>query len=328
MAKEKFVISYSRLKAWRRCHRLHYYKFVQEIQPKKISMPLFKGNVAHDCLEAHLRGKDWRKIMKKFEKQFNKLFREEREQLGDVIGNMTRVMEGYLKLYAGEKLKTLAVEERIDFPLFPKTRPEVIFSYQCDRVVRDDKGREWVFERKTPKTIPDESIRMSDFQTVLYKWARDKIKPTAGIIWDYVRSKAPTIPQELVRGGLSVAKNIDTTYEVYMGEIKRLKLKPKDYAERLESLRGAETKFYRRVYMTVDPGVTKQIVDEMKETVKEILRNPESKVRTLARECNWCDMNKICQAELRGLDTDFILNTEYEKSTYEGLHREETEDED
>lgn len=308
---EPVRVSFSRVKTRRRCHRAHHYKYIQGLQRKKPGIALFKGSIVHDMVEAHLIGKDWKKVLKKYEKEFNKLFKEEKEMHGDLPGNMRRIMEGYIEHWKKDKLVYTAVEEKFEF----KLDKGIIAVFQIDAAVKDAKKRPWLLERKTPKSFPDEDVRMSDIQTVLYLWAWLSIgRKAQGILWDYVRSKPPTIPDQLKAGGLSIAKNIDTTYDVYLNEIKRLKLNPKDYTEKLDSLKGTDQKFYRRVYMPVSQGVMETIVEDFKTTAREIRDNPDSQVRTLSYDCRQCEFYNLCQAELRDLDTDFILKSQYERS--------------
>jgi hypothetical protein len=81
--------------------------------------------------------------------------------------------------------------------------------------------------------------------------------------------------------------------------------------------------------MSVSGEVMNTVVQDMIETAKEIKRNPESKVRTMTFDCDrGCEFFALCQAELRGIDTDFIKKSQYEKSDYEGTDNEENEDEE
>ena len=320
---ELLRVSFSRIKSRRRCHRQHYYRYIMGIKKKVPIVNMFKGTIVHDMVEAYLQGKKWETVLAKYTKEFNKLFKEEKELHGDLPNNMRRIMEGYIKKWANDKLTYTHVEEKFEFKLMKG----IMFVCQLDAAVKDKKKRPWILERKTLKKFPDEEVRLSDIQTVLYLWAWLSIgKKAEGIVWDYVRSKPPTIPQELRSGGLSIAKNIDTDYDTYLGEIQRLKLDPTDYTEKLESLRGTEQNFYRRVYMPISPGVMEKIVDDFKATAREIRDNPESKVRTLDFSCKQCVYYSLCQAELRDLDTDFILKSQYEKTDNAELTNESEEE--
>lgn len=170
---------------------------------------------------------------------------------------------------------------------------------------------------------------MADLQTLLYVWGLEKNKTQVeGILWDYVRSKPPTEPEVLKKGGLSIAQNIDTDYDTYLEAIKKNKLKPRDYQEKLKSLEGASEKFFRRVYMTAPPDVVKQLVKDMVITSEEIQKNPGCRVRSLSFDCKQCMFHNLCQAELRGLDTDFILKSQYTKSKRGDLSEDEIEAEE
>jgi hypothetical protein len=316
-------VSFSRIKSWRRCHLQHYYKYVDGIERKKPPISMYKGRIVHDLLEAILLGKSWTKKLEEYAKQYKKLFREERDELGDLPGDMKRIIIGYLEFWKNDHLKYLEVEKKHEI----KLGKNMIFVFRLDGIVQDKKKRRWIFERKTPKKFPDEDVRLADLQTLLYTWAmQQEGVETEGVLWDYVRSKAPTIPEPLKAGGLSVAQNIDTDYNTYLAAIKRHRLNPKDYREKLESLKGAEANFYRRVPMVVSPSVVKTLVEDMMQTALEIQQDSKSRVRTLSFDCRGCQYFQLCQAELRDMDTDFIRKSQYTK-TETDLDEKETPEE-
>lgn len=317
--------SYSRVKSWRRCHNQHYYKYVMQIEKKQPPIGMFKGKIIHDLLEAHLLGKNWKTVLSKYQKEYNKLFASEKAELGDIPGDMGKIMNNYVKHWKNDGLKYLKVEEKFEV----KLSKGLVFVFQLDALVRDKKKRVWLFERKTPKKFPEEDVRMADLQTLLYVWGLEQNKiAVEGILWDYVRSKPPTEPEVLKKGGLSIAQNIDTDYDTYLEAIIKNKLRPRDYREKLKSLEGASEKFFRRVYMTAPPDVIKQLVKDMISTSEEIQKNPECRVRSLSFDCKQCMFHNLCQAELRGLDTDFILKSQYTKSKRGDLSENETEAEE
>lgn len=317
--------SYSRIKSWRRCHNQHYYKYILGIERKQPPLGIFKGKIMHDMLEAHLSGKNYKAVLSKYQKEYNKLFSAEKAELGDIPAEMGRIMANYLKYWKNDGLKYLKVEEKFEV----KPSKNLIFVFQLDALVQDRKKRNWLFERKTPKKFPEEDVRMADLQTLLYVWGLEQSKiKVEGILWDYVRSKPPTQPEVLKRGGLSIAQNMDTDYDTYMGAIKKNKLNPKDYREKLKSLEGSEEKFFRRVYMTAPPDLVKILVNDMIKTSEEIQQNPTCRIRSLSFDCKQCMFHNLCQAELRGLDTDFILKSQYTKSMRGDSSETETEAEE
>jgi hypothetical protein len=136
----------------------------------------------------------------------------------------------------------------------------------------------------------------------------------SGVIWDYIRTKPPAVPEQLKNGELTKRKNIDTTYDTYLGEINRLKLNPKDYAEILSQLKPrADMDFFQRIRLpTPGKDLIYNVVHDATETAKEIQRlGGVSKVRSMDRTCKQCEFYSLCSAEFRGHDSDFIRKSEY-----------------
>lgn len=317
-------VSFSRIKTWRRCHKAHWYKYVMGIQRRQSPTGMFKGRIVHDMVEAYLTGKDWKTVLKHYVDQYNRLFPEERELFGDLPNDMRRIMEGYIRRWKNDGLKYISVEEKFEFPL----EKGITFVFQLDAIVEDSKKRQWLLERKTPKKFPDEQVRLSDIQTLMYTWALSKVRKKnklVGVVWDYVRSKAPTIPETLKKGGLSIAQNIDTDHYTYLEAIKANKLDPKEYQEKLQALKSVEDRFYRRVYMPISESARNIVVNDMLSTAREIRANPNSDTRSLDYTCGQCMYFNLCQAELRDLDLEFILKKDYIKTTEDTRYEAEVE---
>lgn len=322
-------VSNSRAKLWRKCHRAHHYRYVEKLERKKVALPLVRGKALHEMIENRINGKDWMPVLEKYKKEYQKLFREEREEYGDLPGELYRLMRGYEKTYQSEKLKYLRVgKKRAEFEFEVPLIDGVIFVGLIDTVAEDKNGRIWLMEHKTHKTFPTETQRFNDLQTTLYTWVMPQIgfpKPD-GVLWDYIRTKAPTIPEPLKKGGLS-KKQIDTDYDTYYDAIIQNGLDPEDYEDILERLEGQEEKFYKRIFLPAPKPIVKTVMEDFVQTCQEIkILGEVSKARNITKDCSWCSYFSLCQAEMRGLDSDFIRKTEYKpreekkdgkKKTYE-----------
>src|SRR5690606_18185499 len=137
---------------------------------------------------------------------------------------------------------------------------KVTFTGKIDAVAETPDSRVWLTEHKTHQRFPDEHVRFSNFQAVMYCWVLPEIgfPSPDGVLWDYIRTKPPTVPDLLVNGGLSKRKNIDTTPEVYLKAIKEHGLNPADYQDMLELLKGKEESFYKRVFLPAPKSITGQ----------------------------------------------------------------------
>jgi hypothetical protein len=328
------IIGFSKLRAWRRCHRLYWYRYILFLKRRKPRVQLIRGTILHAMLDAAAVRKDPYKILKEYEKEYGKLFLEEREEYGDLIANCRQIFDAYRLAYAEDGYKVLFSEYEVQIPLPGIPQAEAYFRGHIDKILLDPRKRRWVAEHKSHKNIPGEEARFSDLQTVLYAWAWNLLnprRPVDGIVWDYLRTKLPAVPEELKSGRLSQRANIDTTYDVASAAVvahcKRTGENPKDYAEWLENLRGREDKFFKRVYLPNPPKqMIQTLVDEMVTTTKEILRSNDDTTRNLTKDCAWCSFYLLCHAELRGQDSEFIRKSEYvvdEELRDEEAHAEE-----
>lgn len=323
-------VSHSRLKVWRRCHKQHDYRYVQRIQRKRRSIPLLRGNIIGEMLDARARPNPKitpMTVLEKYRKKYRVLFKEEQEQYGDIIGDIQRIYEGYERKYKDDPWKYVKIEHLLTIDLAKDVR----FIGYIDKVIEDREGRRWLADHKAYKTIPNEDDRFSDLQNVFYIWAygqQHPKDPISGFVWDYLRTKAPAIPEVLKKGGLTQRANIDTDYYTYAKAIEENHLDPEDYAELLDNLRKENSRFFKRVYL---PSPSKVMIDtavsDMKNTAIEI-KNLGSvlKDRNMTRDCpKMCDYYNICQTEYRGHDSDFIRTTEYEERTPDENDLNETE---
>lgn len=312
-------ISHSRVRAWRRCHKLHDYRYNQRLKPRVKPLPMKRGSMVAHLLELHYSKprKNWVEAWKDYKADYDKLFEEEQELYGDLPGDTFLMVERYLDYYADDGLDYVSVEHKYEFEY-----QGLMIVGKLDAVVRDKNGKIWLLERKVPKSMPDEDARFSDLQTVLYYHIHKLCNgvPPAGILWDYIRAKLPVVPEPLKSGEMS-KRNIDTDEATYRQALIDNDLDPADYAEFLASLEGREENFMRRVYL---PRPSKQLVDqvwsdfvstgfeidELGTVLKD--RNPQ-------RDCKRCEMYRLCRLEAHGEDAsftrakDFTVGEEHEE---------------
>jgi hypothetical protein len=324
---EVLQVSHSRIKSWRRCQMQHHYRYVQKLRKIKKGIALYVGTGIHAMLEAQTLRGDWKPEMTAFRKEFDKLFKEEIAELGDVPGTIEGVVHGYINKYQNDGLSYIPRHRkaRAEIKMIVDLDSRTRFLGFIDKFPQDTEGRNWIMDHKSCKSIPDEPQRFADLQLLFYTWLAPQLgypKPD-GVIWDYIRKKAPAIPDTLKAGGLSKAAKIDTTYEVYMETVDKV-LGPKarpDYEDFAQSLKGKEEKFYRRIYLpTPNQRMVDNVVRDVISSAEEIRQaGPMAQVRNMTKDCSFCSYYSICQAEVRGLDSEFIRKTEY-TTTKEKLH--------
>jgi len=153
-------------------------------------------------IEAWLKGASWEDVLARYETEYKKLFVEESELYGDLPGELRRIMTGYIKRYQNDSFTYPAVELEFSVPLIEG----VDFHGRIDAIAQDVDGGLWVMETKTHKKLPEDDVRLLNLQTVLYTWVVPQLEEfkdakVKGVLWNYVRTKAPAIP-ELLKMGL------------------------------------------------------------------------------------------------------------------------------
>jgi hypothetical protein len=326
--------SYSQIRTARRCMKAHDYKYNQRLQRKRKKVTLFRGEILHEMLNARATRKLYpksptpspEKILDRYSKKYRILFREEREMYGDIIGDLRRIYEGYERQYKEDEYEVLSSEECV----ITTIKDDVKFVGYIDKRVQDREGTIWIKDHKTCKSIPDDEARFADYQLILYLWAWNREnsgKEASGLVWDYIRTKPPAIPEPLKNGELTKRANIDTDYFTYRSEIDRLKLDPKEYKGLLKSLKEKKSTFFRRRVLPAPPKrMIERIVNDFRTSVImiEALRHTDAgQVRSMAYDCNGCEFFDLCQAELRDLDSDFIRKTQFTVKEPEHAHGDE-----
>lgn len=314
----QLVTGYSMVKSARRCMKQYELKYIIGVQRKRPAAPLIRGTILHEMLHARATPKlKAPAVLAQYEKKYGELFREEREEYGeDFLGDLKRVYDGYLREYGSDDgIKYEASEEEVEVDI----GNGLIYKGHLDkRLITLDDERRWLMDHKTHKNIPDEGNRLNDYQILMYLWAWNRGNPKKkadGIIWDYLRTKPPTIPEQLKNGQLTMRANIDTDVSTYLREINRLKLDPKPYKQHLVDIGKRERgRFYQRIKLpSPSKGMTEKIVDDFIETSVQ-MHKAKKFPRNLTRDCSWCEFQRYCIADVKGLDADFILKSEFEPS--------------
>lgn len=322
------TVSYSEVSLYRRCPKAWEYRYKRGLKRHRKFVHLFRGEILHEMLNAHIKmkmskgrytGGDAWDVLAGYEEKFASYFQEEKEYYGDVPGDCGKIFEGYLRKWRKDPLKYEASEEPVFFDL-PGKLPR--FIGYLDKVALDAEGRRWIVDHKFVSSIPTAEDRFSELQLLLYVWAWNHThpdKPVDGVCWDYARSKAPREPELLKGGGLSKRKDMDTDVYTYTAAIAKHKLDPNDYAEMLQNLEGKEDTFFERVFLPApSPAMVEEVTQDFLQTTSEIqLKKAKGKTRCSRNmssfNCKTCEYRQVCEAEVRGLDAEFIIKSEFKK---------------
>lgn len=305
-------ISQSKVKSYRQCKRQYHYKFVEMLRKKKIKRPFTFGRIVHEMIEAYAEGDDPYSVIDNLELTKGDYFRREIEMYGNILDDVRLIMGEYFEMW-GDNLVYVRKNKRSSEHEF---RIELMkglwFTGRIDAVGKA-KGLRWVVEHKSFSRMPNDDDRWRSVQAAVYfralqimGWAEPD-----GILWDYISSKPPGMPELLKSGKMSVKKTV-TLPSIVRGFIKDHKLKESDYKEFLATVDARRSDFFLRWYTPVKRPVVNMVWDDFLETAIEIAENHgEKKARNIGQHCGWCDYEAPCRAEMQGSDVDFIISREY-----------------
>lgn len=312
--------SWSEVNLYRRCPAAHDYRYNQRLQRKRPIIPMLVGKILHEMLDTHVNAKRFKNVSKdawdvleEYAQQYRAFFEEEREEHGDIPGNCERLFESYLRTYKDDDLDYEETETFVATDISDSLR----FVGYIDKVATDQAQRRWLMDHKFHKSIPDAEHRFHELQLILYLWAWNRWnsdRPADGICWDYVRTAPPTEPTVLKSGELSQKASIRCDRSTYEAAIKRENLDPKPYAKFLKHLEKNDLLFFERVFLPAPKKAQIDIiVEDFRTTALTIQHMKGIAPRHMSKfNCQGCEFKQVCEAEVRGLDANFVRKAHYQ----------------
>lgn len=330
------VTTHSMLKQYLSCPKAAQYKYAERLKPRTVTSrdtPLRRGTWVHELLQTHYEGGDWRETHATNTRKYENLMDVEKEALGDLPSECSRLMRSYLWHYGADKTdpmhgwNVLGCEVTLEAVWPDSEDGNDIYRCRVDALVEDEYGL-LIVDHKTHKTLPSMTFRMLDAASPLYIWAaRESGYDVRGFAWNYVRTKAPTKPKMAYVGTsrerLSTAA-IDTDWPTYARAIKEYGLDhtAEPYRSRLRSLRAERWKhgapqtsgFFRRDILEKDDDMIARVVATSMKT-RDRMHNDyddfETSERNMGRHCDWCSFRDLCTTELMGGNSDHIRRKQY-----------------
>jgi hypothetical protein len=328
----KRITTHSMLKAYLACPKAAQYKYAERLKPRRVSardQPLKRGTWMHELLEVYYKGEDWKERHEKLTKKFNTLFDEEKEALGDLPAECARLMRSYLWHYGANKddpfhgWKIIASEVTFE-AVWPDSEDGLdIYRCRLDLLVEDEYGL-LIVDHKNHRQLPDHTQRTLDAASPLYIWAaRESGYDVRGFMWNYLRTKAPTVPHLVyvgtAREGLSKSA-IDTDYPTYAKAIKDLGIDYKKDPTVISRLRHFKSQrwvpgapqtspFFRRDLLEKDDEMIARVVATAMRTRDRMhadFGNFDLVERNTNRICSWCSFRDLCTTEMFGGMGDHI----------------------
>lgn len=311
------TISQSKAKTWRSCKAKYHMKYVKNLSRKRKSRPLQFGTIMHEMIDELLAGRDPFKKLEETKKEKGQLFKEEIDEYGNIVDDLELIFREYIDYWPKNDIKIIPIkglssEHEFEMRLFDG----MIFKGRIDFVAQSNK-LVWLGENKTFGRMPSDDHRWRDLQTVVYVKPIEMMgmigsKKIDGVLWNYIHSKAPTIPQVKNNGEMSTRK-ISTFPSVVKRVAKEYEIPLKDITEQLELAAESRSEWFERIYAPVNKSVSEFIWKGFVDTAKEIAENHDKLTEmNIDRHCDWCDYESICRARMQGNDVDFVIEREYE----------------
>ncbi len=287
--------SHSALKTFQRCAKRWSYRYIDRIEPKEKSLAMQRGSELHDMFETHYKGEP-----------------HDPKHAGENYDILRRYILKWAK--EDKNWTILHVEEEFEFTIDHYT---VVF--KPDLIIEIN-GEVWIVDHKTTANIPDEwdPYNMTDFQHLLYVGGlRELGYNVKGFLFNYIRSKAPTIPKPIKDGSrIADVRRVDTDFHTLKGVAEELGMEDQeDVKARLSIIQNTADKFFQRHWLIVPDTAVEQALDDtsMVLTDMDIAEDgglyPRHVVGAYAgtQSCNRCEYQTICHAELMGMNTDVVL---------------------
>jgi len=312
-----FKVSQTKVRTFRTCRRAYHLRYVDGWKRIVKARPLTFGIIIHEMLEAFAEGKDPFAVLNKTAKVNKKLFADEREMYGNIIEDIRVIMQNYFRIYTKKSLRFIKHQGKAaEHALEVEIGDGFLFVFRVDHFGRTENGLRWLVENKTFSKKPSEDQRWRDLQTCMYIRACEMlgIKHLNGVLWNYIKSKAPTRPEVLQDGVHLSKRKIDTLPETVMSVINEHGLKEKDCKEQLQHAKSNVSSYFDRVITPVVPQVVDILFNEFLETCIDI-RDQHGEIidRNIGQHCGWCEFETLCRTELTGGDLDYVKEHEYER---------------
>lgn len=325
----RVIVTNSMLKTFRRCPKQADYKYAQRLKPRVQNKNLRRGTWFHTLLQYYHLGQDWEVHHQKLKAVFDEMFDEEKDYYGDLPGEIERAMRAYIWHYKDDEWRVIDTEVTLEAALPDGT----ILRAKVDAIIENAFGV-WIVDHKTHKQLPNLVFRILDAQSGLYLWIAGQMGlKVQGFIWNYVRWKAPSVPELVYRKTAHPrlsSRPCETDYPTYTKavlaykeEFPGFRVTPEIIAKQrlLKSQRykhGAPqtSPFFRRDILEKDPDMLRRVAVENFHTSlrmnnydfteqEAVERNPDFSCERL------CSYVALCSTELMGGDSRYLRKQLY-----------------
>lgn len=252
-------------------------------------------------------------------------FDEQIELVRSMIDHYAMWQAQDTRVYSDRNLEFVSLEQGFEIPLPAPDggfHPTATLAGRFDGVVRHTPTDTfWLWETKTTRSIAElTNSLVNDEQCGVYAYAASQVlqKPIAGVLYNMVRKKAPSLPRILQNGQLSKAVSIDTTAFHYLSEIKSQFPDYSDdtildeYGDTLAALQANETKFFLRFPVYRTPAEIANLLRDIYHVAVDML-NPDTPLYPAPSwlNCNFCSFKSACITRNADGDYGTLLDAEF-----------------
>lgn len=337
-----FQVSLSAFQVWQQCETRYYYQYVRKLRIRDKFVAPTLGRVLHEYLEhyhnnlaagysaedSHLSAqlKTSANVEPEIRQYAQTAYLGGAEELAKELLEIPhlagRITDRYFKVRGrsdAERYKFLLVERWLNLPIYDGIRSTGV----ADLVTQDQEtGRLNLWEHKSTQNVPSDSVRLRDLQTMLYsvklRWQEGLTIDS--VIWNYIRTKEPSVPEVLKSGQLTKRNNLDSTWETYLATAEENGLYlGEDYSEVRDRLLDRElTVFFPRYEQVIVVSENVLMDDYIIEArrmkrAREAWANGSTPVRSISRSCDYCEYNKVCMAVLTGGDEEDVIRMRFDE---------------
>lgn len=314
-------VSYSRMRTYLSCKYKYNFIYNMGFVPMLDEMAPTLGSVGHVGLAAGYLGKN---IDQAFEEwKSNYVTKHPMYVLGDtdiikVLSDMADEVIQQASLIVPRALDELHLEEWELVEYEGKPLVEAKFAFPINNwkgftavidavATHKPTSMTWVIDNKFRKSLQSDEVEEMDMQLPIYQQGLWSLGiHTVGTMTNQILSKVPAQPKLNKDGSMSRAR-ISTTWGVYQKALLDNGLDPMNYLEMKDKL---DVEFFRQTYVYRNRQQVQATWDEIVEKVADEMYNNPSCVRNLGSlGCRNCGIKEYCMEDLRGGDTEYMLNT-------------------
>lgn len=241
----------------------------------------------------------------------------------EVLRDEARIISGraleHFELEDWEVAKGMDGKPMLEREYVVKCPPWKGFRTIPDLVARPRSGPKgagwWLIDWKSRSQMEDDEAEEVNLQfaTMQYVLSREepKLQMEGSILWQ-VRSSVPKWPKQNKDGSMSRAK-ISTDWETYKKALLEAKLDPKAYEEEMRP-KLEEMQWFKSIPQHRPQEECEAVWNEIVLPVAAAMARDPLVVRRWVHQafgCKGCWARQLCLAELRGDDTEFLLQTDY-----------------